>query len=77
MKLFHSTIVKILSIIVILSLMPALFITWQRHQVETQARTVEMVYDYDNILGRAAVEKTTADDLFELYRNSGITSLAV
>lgn len=77
MKLFHSTIVKILSIIVILSLMPALFITWQRHQVETQARTVEMVYDYDNILGRAAVEKTTADDLFELYRNSGITSLAL
>lgn len=36
-----------------------------------------MVYDYNNILDSAAVERTTTDALFELYRKNGVTSLAV
>jgi len=35
------------------------------------------VYDYNNILDSASVEKKSADELFSLYKNSGVTSLAV
>ena len=77
MKLFQTTIGRILAVVVLICLLPAMYISWQRNQVETRARTVEMVYDYDNILSRAAVERTTVDDLFALYRKSGITSLAL
>ena len=77
MKLFQTTIGRILAVVVLICLLPAMYISWQRNQVETRARTVEMVYDYDNVLSRAAVERTTVDDLFALYRKSGITSLAL
>lgn len=77
MKFFQNKVTRILFIIMLLAMIPAGILTWQRNQVETAARTVEMVYDYDNILDRAAVEKKTVDDLYDLYKKSGITSLAI
>lgn len=77
MQFFQNKVMRILFLIMLAALIPAMWLTWQRNQVETAARTVEMVYDYDNILDNAAVEKKSVDDLYELYRKSGITSLAI
>ncbi|MDY6084289.1 MAG: DUF5693 family protein [Dialister sp.] len=52
-------------------------ISFERYQVERVASTVEMVYDYENLISMAAVEGKSKEDLAKLYKDSGITSLAV
>lgn len=68
---------KILSIVVLIGMIAAGYISWQRYNIEAKATTVEMVYDYNNILESASVENTSTDELFSLYKKSGITSLAI
>lgn len=77
MKGLQQTVFKLLAVLILIGAMAGAWISWQRYHVEAAAQTVEMVYDYNNILDRAAVERTTTDALFELYRKNGVTSLAV
>ena len=77
MKASHSGFVKVLTVLICIGAIAAGMISLQRNHVETAARTVEMVYDYNNIIDSASVEKKTPDELFSLYKQSGITSLAV
>lgn len=77
MNFVEKSAFKILSFFVIIGILAAALISFQRYTVENNAKTVEMVYDYKNIIERASVENTSTDDLFRLYKNSGITSLAV
>ena len=77
MKGLQQTVVKLLAVLILIGAMAGAWISWQRYHVEAAAQTVEMVYDYNNILDSAAIERTTTDALFELYRKNGVTSLAV
>lgn len=77
MKFFRCSPCRILLCFVLAALLSALWISWQRNQAERASDTVEMVYDYDNVMDTAALENTTPGQLFDLYRKSGITSLAV
>ena len=77
MKGLQQTVFKLLAVLILIGAMAGAWISWQRYHVEAAAQTVEMVYDYDNILDSVAVERTTTDALFELYRKNGVTSLAV
>ena len=77
MKGLQQTVFKLLAVLILIGAMAGARISWQRYHVEAAAQTVEMVYDYNNILDSAAVERTTTDALFELYRKNGVTSLAV
>ena len=77
MKVLQEAALKLLTVLILIGAAAGGWISWQRYHVESTASTVEMVYDYRNILESAAVERTPVDDLFSLYRKSGITSLAV
>ncbi len=77
MKGLQETAFKLLAVLILLGAAAGGLISWQRYQVEEKASTVEMVYDYRNILESAAAERTPVDELFSLYHESGITSLAV
>ncbi len=77
MKGLQETAFKLLAVLILLGAAAGGLISWQRYQVEERASTVEMVYDYRNILESAAAERTPVDELFSLYHESGITSLAV
>ena len=77
MKGLQQTVFKLLAVLILIGAMAGAWISWQRYHVEAAAQTVEMVYDYNNILDNAAIERTTTDALFELYRKNGVTSLAV
>lgn len=63
-KTYPHNIFKILAAIILLGVIAAGYISWQRYNVEAHATTVEMVYDYNNILESASVESTSADELF-------------
>ncbi len=77
MKVLQETAFKLLAVLILIGAAAGGWISWQRHQVESAASQVEMVYDYRNILESAAAERTTTDELFALYKKSGVTSLAV
>lgn len=77
MKFLRCSSCRILLCLILAGFLSALWISWQRNQVERASDTVEMVYDYDNVMDTAALENTTPGQLFDLYRKSGITSLAV
>lgn len=68
---------KILAVLVLVGFLAAASISYERFHVEADDQTVEMVYDYDDIITNAPLEGKTADDLFALYRKSGVTSLAL
>lgn len=68
---------KILALCICIGFLAASYISYERYRIEADDHTVEMVYDYDDILSRAPLEGTTADALFSLYRKSGVTSLAL
>lgn len=68
---------RILSILMFIGVIAAGIISFQRFQVEHRASTVEMVYDYNNIIESSFAEHKSANELFDLYKKSGITSLAV
>ena len=73
----ENTALKVLAFLILLGALVCGYISWERYHVEKNATTVEMVYDYNNIVESASVEHTSMEHLFSLYKKSGITSLAV
>lgn len=63
--------------IVLVGLLAALTIDWQRHTVEQANSTVEMVMEYEDILELAQIEGVRPSDMFQQFKEAGITSLAV
>lgn len=63
--------------LIIIGLLASLTIDWQRHAVERANSTVEMVMDYEDILELAQIEGIRPVDLFQQFKEAGITSLAV
>ncbi len=68
---------RVLIFLIIVGLIAALTIGWQRHQVEQSNSTVEMVMDYEDIVELAQVEGVPVNTLMQQFREAGITSLAV
>lgn len=77
MKGLQHIIFRLLSVLIFIGVCSAGWISWQRHEVESAATQVEMVYDYNHIMESAVEEGKNPEELFSLYRKSGITSLAV
>ena len=77
MRAIQSSAFKVLAVLIFIGVIAAGMISLQRSHVESSATAVENVYDYYNIIDSASVEKKSADELFSLYRKSGVTSLAV
>lgn len=68
---------KLLIALIIVGLLASLTINWQRHTVEQANSTVEMVLDYEDIMELAQIEGVQPPDLFQRFKEAGITSLAV
>lgn len=68
---FHGWTFRCLFALVFLGFLAAAHLSYERYRVEADDQTVEMVYDYDKL------EDRSRGDLFALYRESGITSLAL
>ena len=68
---------RLLAILIFLGACSGAWISWERYHVEENATRVEMVYDYNHIIDSAAEEGKTPEELFNLYKKSGVTSLAV
>lgn len=77
MRGIQSSACKVLAVLIFIGVIAAGMISLQRSHVESSATAVENVYDYYNIIDSASVEKKSADELFSLYKKSGVTSLAV
>ena len=63
--------------LVIIGLLASLTIDWQRHSVEQANSTVEMVMEYEDIVELAQIEGVQPIDMFQQFKEAGITSLAV
>ena len=68
---------KIFIIMIIVGLISALMIDFQRHQVEERNNTVELAMDYEGLLRLSEMTGTPIDEVFRQAKESGITSLAV
>lgn len=77
MKALQNSAFHWLAVLIFIGFCTAGVISWQRYEVEHNAKQVEMVYDYYNVIDSAVEEGKTADELFALYKKSGITSLAI
>ena len=77
MKALQNSAFHWLAVLIFIGFCAAGVISWQRYEVEHNAKQVEMVYDYYNVIDSAVEEGKTADELFALYKKSGITSLAI
>ncbi len=75
MSTFHYN--KLLIALIVIGLLASLTINWQRHMVEQANSTVEMVMDYEDIVELAQIEGVQPADLFQQFKEAGITSLAV
>ena len=77
MKALQNRAFHWLAVLMFIGFCAAGLISWQRYAVEHNAKQVEMVYDYYNVIDSAVEEGKSADELFSLYKKSGITSLAI
>ena len=77
MKALQNRAFHWLAVLMFIGFCAAGLISWQRFEVEHNAKQVEMVYDYYNVIDSAVEEGKSADELFSLYKKSGITSLAI
>jgi hypothetical protein len=62
---------------ILVGLLAALYVNYQRHQVESASHTVELVMDYEEIVDLAASEGAEVAGLMRQFRDAGIVSLAV
>lgn len=67
----------VLLALILIGLLAALTLNWQRHLVEQNNSRVEMVMDYEDIIELAQTEGVPADTLMAQYKDAGITTLAV
>lgn len=77
MKVIQANAFKFFAAVIFIGVLAAGWLSFQRFQVESRAQTVEMVYDYSNILDSAVLENQPVDQISAVYKKSGITSLAV
>lgn len=68
---------KILIVLIIIGLLAGLTINWQRHRLESNNSSVEMVIDYEDVVELAQLEGKPVPDLMKQFKEAGITSLAV
>ncbi|BBB91730.1 MAG TPA: DUF5693 family protein [Methylomusa anaerophila] len=68
---------RILIGIIIIGLLAALTINWQRHLVEEKNTTIEMVMDYEDLVELAQIEGIPPAKAFKDFKEAGVTSLAV
>lgn len=62
---------------IIVGLIAALYIGWNRHIVEENNMTVELVFDYDDIVELARIEGVPMQTVMEQMKDAGVSSLAV
>lgn len=62
---------------ILIGLVAALTIVWQRHKVEESNTRVELVMEYEDVVELAELEGVPLDGLMQKVRDAGITSLAV
>lgn len=68
---------KVLVAVVLVGLLAALTVDWQRYQVERANNQVEMVMDYDEVAELARLEGVNQTALLRQLKDAGITSLTV
>lgn len=68
---------QMLILCIMIGLIAALTIVWQRHQVEENNTRVELVMEYEDLAELAQLEGVPLDTLLKQAKDSGITSLAV
>jgi hypothetical protein len=62
---------------IIIGLIAALTIVWQRHRVEENNTTAELVMEYEDVVELAQMEGESLPVLMQQLKEAGITSLAV
>ena len=68
---------QMLLLLIMIGLVAALTIVWQRHIVEENNTTVEMVMEYEDVVELAQLEGVPINQLMKQVHDAGITSLAV
>ena len=68
---------QLLVLLIIVGLLAALTIVWQRHKVEENNTKVELVMEYEDVVELAELEGQPLDRVMFEVREAGITSLAV
>lgn len=68
---------RVLIALIILGLVAALAVNWQRHRVEENNTTVELIMDYEDIVELAQLEGRPVAELMPKFKEAGLTSLAV
>lgn len=68
---------QMLILFIVIGLVAALTIVWQRHTVEENSNTIELAMDYEDIVELAQLEGVPLDSLMHKVHDAGITSLAV
>ena len=68
---------RLLQLFIVIGLVAALTIVWQRHNVEENNTKVELVMEYEDIVELGQLEGVPLDGLMQKIKDAGITSLAV
>ncbi len=68
---------KVLLVFIIIGLIGALTVCWQRHVIEENNSRVEMVMEYEDLIELAQLEGHDVPDLMRKFKEAGITTLAV
>ena len=68
---------KIILILIIIGLVTGIWLSYGRHRVEQANRTVDMVFEYEEIVHFAGQSGKSIEETMRLFKESGITSLAV
>lgn len=66
-----------LLVLIVIGLLSALVVSWQRHKVEEKNMSVEMVLDYEDAVKLAQIEGIPVTTAMKKLREAGIGSLAV
>ena len=64
----------VLLAVIILGLVCALWLNWNRHQVEQANNTVEMAMEYEGLRKLAALEGLPEEQVLREFKNAGINS---
>lgn len=68
---------KIILILIVFGLVTSLALSFQRHNVEQANKTVDMLFEYEEILYLAGQSGKTPEETMRLFKESGTTSLVV
>ncbi len=67
----------VLTAVILLGLVCALWVNWHRHEIEQRNNTVEMAMEYENLRKLAALEGLPEATVLQKFRDAGITSLMI